>query len=407
VPVVVTLSLGTFVAHLALGERASLAFELALTVMVVACPCALGLATPTAAMVATGRALGDGVLLSGASTLERAARVDTVVLDKTGTLTLGRPRVLSVLTAEGGAHGRDDVLLAAASVEHDSEHPLARAIVGEARARGLSLGRAKRVTIAPGRGVSGHVRGAELRVGRPDYVCPDERHAEARDALTESARASAPEGATFVLVSRDGAPMGAITLGDELRPEAREAVRALFASGLRVLMLSGDAEPSARAIAAEVGIDEVHAGASPEGKLALVLALRREGRHVAMVGDGINDAAAVAAAELGVSLGSGTELARHAAHATLVGDDLRRLPRLLSLGKRTMRVMRRNLGWALVYNALALPLAAGLFRGLGVALTPMMASALMALSSVSVVTSSLSLGRRSSREGSSGEGRKS
>ena len=339
----------------------------AVAVLIIACPCAMGLATPTAIMAGTGRGALDGILIKGGEILERAAGVDTVLLDKTGTVTSGKPRVTRVHPAAG--FSEDQLLRAAASVEKWSEHPLARAIVE--RANGLDLPESVEFRAIPGTGASAVVAGEKVVVGRGE------------------------EGA--VAVEIEGRAAGSIVLADEVRPEAREAIARLRDMGLEVWMITGDHARVAQDVAREAGIDaaRVLAEVLPEHKDREVMRLRGEGRRVAMAGDGINDAPALARADAGIAIGAGTGVAIEAAGIILMRSNLHGIPEALSLARRTMRIIRQNLFWAFAYNAVGIPIAAGVFYPwTGWTLSPMIASAAMALSSVSVVTNSLRLRRK-------------
>jgi cation-transporting P-type ATPase A/B/Cu+-exporting ATPase len=379
VPAVLGLAALTLAAWLLAGASGADAVITAVAVLVIACPCALGLATPTAIMVATGRGAELGIFVTGFRALEAVRAADTVVLDKTGTLTTGRMQVTGVATAPGTTEV--ELLTLAAAVEHGSEHPIARAVV--ARAGDGPLPTVTGFRALPGRGARGAVDGREVVVGRADLFGADLFDDLA--AVTEPLAAWAATGATTVVVGVDGAVAGALAVADTVRPDAADAIAQLRAMGLTPVLLTGDAPAAARHVAAVVGIGEVHAGALPEQKVELVRRLREQGRTVAMVGDGINDAAALAAADLGIALGSGTDVAVQSADLVLVRDDLTVLPAAVRLARATIRTIRGNLVWAFGYNLAAVPLAmAGL-------LNPLLAGAAMALSSLLVVTHSLRL----------------
>ncbi|MCM6764226.1 heavy metal translocating P-type ATPase [Rathayibacter sp. ZW T2_19] len=375
VPVVVVLALATLVGWLLTGAELAAAVSPAVAVLVVACPCALGLATPTAVLVGTGRGSQLGILIRGPEVLESSRRIDTVVFDKTGTLTTG---AFEVVDASG-----DEALRMLAAVERGSEHPLAAAIVRGAEQRGLVVPEASGFRASAGFGVRARVEGRLVVAGRLRWL--EEQWGFAPGALAEQAERAAGSGGTVVGVGWDGELRGLAVLRDEPRAEASRAVASLRRRGLRVLLLTGDNPRAAAAVASVVGIDEVIAEVLPEEKLAVVERLRSEGRSVALVGDGVNDAAALAAADLGIAMGAGTDAAIEASDITLVGDDLARVPDALRLGRRTLGVIRGNLFWAFAYNVAAIPLAmAGL-------LGPLVAGAAMAFSSVFVVLNSLRL----------------
>ncbi|WP_304458195.1 heavy metal translocating P-type ATPase [Alicyclobacillus sendaiensis] len=379
VPAVLGVALVTFLVWGALGHWSHGLFA-AIAVLVIACPCSLGLATPTAIMVGTGLGAERGILVKGGEHLEAAARVDTVVIDKTGTLTLGKPVVTAVWAAQGVAE--DEVLRLAAALEAQSEHPLGRAVVEAAKARGLAVPAARDVAAVPGRGIEGVVEGARVRVGSPSWLQGAVR------GLSEPVwHKLAGPGHTVVLVAREKEMVGAIAMADEVKPDARAAIEALREMGVDVWMLTGDAEDTARAVAERLGIAHVMAGVLPGDKAAKVEALRQSGRVVAMVGDGINDAPALAAADVGMAMGTGADVALEVAGLALMRGDVGAVVDALRLARATMRKIRQNLFWALVYNVLGIPLAA-----FGI-LSPIIAGAAMAMSSVSVVSNSLLLRR--------------
>lgn len=390
VPVVIGLALATFAVWLAAGPEPAYLHALVagVTVLIIACPCAMGLAVPTAVMVATGRGAELGVLIKSGAALQTAARVDTVVLDKTGTVTEGRPRVVAV---EGGP----EILRLAASLERRSEHPLAEAVVAAARERGLALEDPAEFAALPGRGVAGRVAGLEVALGNRALL---EARGIMAGPLEDRAAALASEGATPIYVALDGRAAGLIAVADPVKPTSREAVARLHRMGLEVVMLTGDDRRTAESVARAVGVDRVVAEVTPDRKLAEVKRLQQAGRRVAMVGDGLNDAPALAQADLGIAMGTGTDVAVEAADVTLMRGDLLAVSEAIALARRTMRVMKQNLGWAFGYNAIGIPLAAGvLYPAWGLLLTPPMAAAAMALSSVTVVTNSLRLGRAGGR----------
>jgi Cu+-exporting ATPase len=355
----------------------------AVAVLVIACPCALGLATPAALMVGLGRGAGLGVLVKSAASLESANRIDTVVLDKTGTLTEGRPVVERIVA---GALPEDRLLALAAAAEGGSEHPLARAVIEAARARGLQQLEATRFAATAGGGIEARVDGSAVLVGNRAFL--------ERSGVAVPANALDGSEMTEIHVAADGTWAGGLGLADQVRPEAAEVVRALELSGLEVVMLTGDGEGPARRVADRLGIRRVVASVRPEGKAHVIRTLRSEGRHVAMVGDGVNDAPALAEATLGVAMGGGTDVAAAAADITLLRSDLRGLAHALGLARRTMAVVRQNLVWAFLYNVVGIPLAAGALYGVtGWLLSPMFASLAMSFSSTAVLANSLRLRR--------------
>ncbi|MFC9300959.1 heavy metal translocating P-type ATPase [Streptomyces albidoflavus] len=381
VPVVLVLALGTLVGWLLATDDATAAFTAAVAVLIIACPCALGLATPTALLVGTGRGAQLGILIRGPEVLENTRRVDTVVLDKTGTLTTGRMELTEVLPADGT--GETELLRLAGALEHASEHPIARAVASAAEERHGPLPPVSGFASTSGLGVRGTVEGRQVAAGRPRLLT--EAGMPLPEELERALAAAEARGRTVVAVGWDGAVRGLLTLADALRETSAEAVRELRALGLTPVLLTGDNEAVAAEVARAVGIDRVVAGVLPEGKVAEVERLRAEGRTVAMVGDGVNDAAALATADLGLAMGTGTDAAIEAGDLTLVRGDLRAAGDAIRLSRRTLATIKGNLCWAFGYNVAALPLAAA---GL---LNPMIAGAAMAFSSVFVVTNSLRL----------------
>ena len=397
VPVVLAIAAATFVGWWLLGPAPSVLYALtnAVAVLVIACPCAMGLATPTAIMVATGRGAEVGVLVRSAAALETLHRVDTMVFDKTGTLTVGRPSVVDVVPVAGAAES--EVLALAAAAEQGSEHPIGEAIVARAKELGLALPPVAEFITVPGQGVD--AMAADGRVLLGNRALMDARGVEV-DALAPRAAALAADGKTVVYLAFAGRALGLLAVADALKPEAARTVRALRELGLSVAMLTGDHRATAAAIARAAGIDRVLAEVPPEGKAAEVKALQAEGRRVAMVGDGINDAPALAQADVGIAMGSGTDVAIEAADVTLLRGDLGGVVAAVELSRRTIHVVRQNLVWAFGYNVILIPVAAGLLYPLwGVLLSPILAGAAMAFSSVSVVTNSLRLRRWRPRDG--------
>jgi P-type Cu+ transporter len=393
VPAVLGLAALTFGAWLVFGPAP--AFNLALlntvAVLIIACPCALGLATPTSVMVGTGKGAEAGILFRNAEALERLGSVHTIVLDKTGTLTEGKPRVTDVVR-EPAAPEEDELLVLAASAERPSEHPLADAIVREAvEGRGLVLADATGFAATPGGGVAAIVDGRRVLVGRTGFLADQGVDIA---GLADVLDALAADGKTPVAVAVDGAVAGAIAIADTLKPGSPEAVAGLRRQGLQVAMLTGDNRRTAEAIARAAGIDRMVADVRPEGKAEAVHALRSEGLAVAMVGDGMNDAPALAAADVGVAMGTGTDVAMDSAGITLMSGDLRGLVTAISLSRATMRNIRQNLFWAFAYNVVLIPVAMGvLYPFMGILLDPILAAAAMALSSVTVVSNALRLRR--------------
>jgi len=386
VPVVIVIAVVTFVLWLLFGPDPAYLHALvsAVTVLIIACPCAMGLAVPTAVMVATGRGAELGILIKGGEPLERSARLDTVVFDKTGTVTEGRPAVRRIMSDDEAR-----TLRLAASLERRSEHPLGEAIVAAAAERGLDLAEPREFESLTGRGVSGAVDGHRVMVGNRSLLA--DAGVEPGRYAAESERLAA-DALTPVFVAVDGRVEAVIGVADAVKPGSREAVEALRRMGLRSVMLTGDDARAAAGVARAVGIDQVVANVLPERKLEEIRRLQAEGRTVAMVGDGINDAPALAQADVGIAMGTGTDVAMEAGDITLMRGDPLGVPRAIALARRTMRVMRQNLFWAFVYNVVGIPIAAGaLYPALGLRLTPAMAAAAMAVSSVSVVMNSLRL----------------
>jgi Cu+-exporting ATPase len=362
----------------------------AIAVLIIACPCALGLATPMSIMVATGRGATSGVLFKDAEAIEHLRSIDTLIVDKTGTLTQGKPAFRTVVPAPGFA--ADEVLRVAASLDLASEHPLAEAIVAEARRRQLPLGEPDEFESSTGIGVRGVVSGRRAAVGNTVLMQQIGVDPAALVAAAEEQRAS---GASVVFVAVDGRLAGLIAVADPVKPSTPEALAALRRAGIRVVMATGDGLTTARAVARELGIDEVHGEVRPQDKAALVQRLKREGHRVAMAGDGINDAPALAAADVGIAMGTGTDVAMASSHVTLVKGDLRGIARARELSTATVANMKQNLLFAFVYNAIGVPIAAGvLYPAFGLLLSPLIAAAAMSLSSVSVVANALRLRSR-------------
>jgi Cu+-exporting ATPase len=351
----------------------------------------MGLAVPTAVMVATGRGAELGILIKGGEALQRAGDVTAVVLDKTGTITEGQPTVTDVIPAPGSPRSADELLRLVASLESSSEHPLADAIARHARERGLAVRPADEFQSITGQGAVGVVGGSFLAVGNEKLMGD---YAVDPTPLREDADRLSGEGKTPFYVAIDGALAGLLAVADPIKPTAREAIERLKRMGLDVVLLTGDNRRTAEAVARQAGIDRVVAEVLPEGKVAEVRRLQREGRVVAMVGDGINDAPALAQADVGIAIGTGTDIAVEASDVTLMRGDPRSIAAAITLSRRTMRIMKENLFWAFIYNVIGIPIAAGvLYPVFGLLLSPILASAAMAFSSVSVVTNSLRLRR--------------
>ena len=390
VPLVVAVAVAAFAAWASFGPEPRLAYGLvaAVAVLIIACPCALGLATPMSIMVGVGRGARSGILIRDAEALERMEKVDTLVIDKTGTLTEGRPSVTAVVAAEGFA--ADDVLRLAAAVEQASEHPLAAAIVREAEAKGLALARVMGFDSPAGKGAIGMVERKRVVIGSGTFLAELKI---ATDDLAAEAEKLRADGATVIFVAINGESAAAIAIADKVKATTPAALAALRASGIRIVMLTGDNRTTAEAVARRLGIAEVEAEVLPDGKAEIVTRLKRQGRVVAMAGDGVNDAPALAAADVGIAMGSGTDVAIESAGITLLKGDLTGIDRARNLSRATMRNIRQNLFFAFAYNSAGVPIAAGiLYPTFGILLSPVIAAAAMALSSVSVVANALRLG---------------
>jgi len=390
VPVVLAVSVLTFVIWMWLGPEPRLAHAIvnAVAVLIIACPCALGLATPMSIMVGVGRGAQLGVLIKNAEALERLEKTDTLVVDKTGTLTEGKPRLTDILPADG--FDTNDFLRLAASLEQASEHPLAAAIVREAKDQSIDLEGVKDFRSVTAGGVVGAVGDRVVMVGKPDFL-RDEKIA-GLEPLEASAVKLQEDGKTAMFVAIDGRAAGILAVSDPVKATTAEAIKDLHALGLEIVMLTGDNRRTAGAVAKQLGLDSVEAGIEPAGKVAHVKKLRADGKHVAMAGDGINDAPALSEAEVGIAMGTGTDVAMQSAGITLVKGDLRGIAQAIRLSRATMRNIRQNLVFAFLYNALGIPIAAGvLYPFFGLLLSPIIAGAAMSLSSVSVITNALRL----------------
>jgi P-type Cu+ transporter len=391
VPAVIAAAVLAFAAWAMVGPEPRLTFGLvaAVTVLIIACPCALGLATPMSIMVGIGRGAHAGILIRDAEALQQLESIDTLVIDKTGTLTEGKPKVVAVVPAAGV--DENELLRLAASVERGSEHPLARAILDAARQRGLALSDVSDFASPSGKGATGTVDGKHVALG--NTMLMHELNIATHE-LDNAAEGSRQNGATAIYAAIDGRAAGVIAIADPVKSSAQAALQALRADGLRIVMLTGDNLTTARAVAKLLGIDEVEAGILPERKSEVVQRLRGEGRRVAMAGDGVNDAPALAAADVGIAMGGGTDVAIESAGITLLTGDLMGLVRARQLSRATMRNIRQNLAFAFLYNAAGVPIAAGaLYPLFGILLSPMVGAAAMALSSVSVIANALRLAR--------------
>jgi Cu+-exporting ATPase len=389
VPAVIVVAIAAFAAWSWFGPEPRLAFGLvaAVSVLIIACPCALGLATPMSIMVGVGRGAQGGVLIKNAEALERMEKIDTLVVDKTGTLTEGKPKVVAIVPAAGLAE--DDILRLAASVERASEHPLADAIVRAAKEKQLVLGQVEQFDSPTGKGATGKVDGKTVALGNARYLASIGIDTTALDAEAERLRG---DGATVINMAVDGRLAGLFAIADPVKASTPEALKALAAEGIKVIMLTGDNRTTAEAVARRLGIAEVEAEVLPDQKSAVVTKLQKAGRIVAMAGDGVNDAPALAAAEVGIAMGTGTDVAMESAGVTLLKGDLIGIARARKLSQATMSNIRQNLFFAFIYNAAGIPIAAGiLYPAFGLLLSPIIAAAAMALSSVSVVGNALRL----------------
>ncbi len=391
VPTVVVISIAAFLFWLAFAPSPALVFAIAasVSVLIIACPCALGLATPISITTAAGRGAQAGVLIKDAEALERMARVDTVIVDKTGTLTLGKPKLTDVLALAD--RDEQEVLALAAALERGSEHPLAEAIVEGAQEQGITLLQAEQFEAVTGKGVQGVVEGSTVALGNPAMMQQLGLDTASADEIADGLRS---DGKTAMYIAVDGALSGIVAVADPIKETTEGAIRDLHALGLRVIMATGDNQRTAEAVAGKLGIDEVRAGVLPEDKKALVEELRRNGAHIAMAGDGVNDAPALAAADVGIAMGTGADVAVESAGITLLGGDLVGIVRARKLAKATLRNIKQNLFFAFAYNAAGVPVAAGiLYPVFGLLLSPMIAAAAMSLSSVSVISNALRLRR--------------
>jgi Cu+-exporting ATPase len=389
VPAVVLAAIAAAIAWGVAGPEPRLAYALlvAVSVLIIACPCALGLATPMSIMVGVGRGAQAGVLIRDADALERLEKVTTIVVDKTGTLTEGRPSLQRVLAH--GKHGETDVLTVAAAVESSSEHPLGRAVVESAKERGIQIPAVQEFDSDPGLGVWGRVGDRDVQIGNLRLM---ERYGVKADQLAVSAEAVRERGATAIFVAIDGLPAGVLVIEDAIKATTADAIAALRRKGIRIVMLTGDNFRTAQAVGGKLEVDEVIADVLPEDKANAVRRLQEEGAVVAMAGDGVNDAPALAQADVGIAMGTGTDVAMESAGVTLVNGDLQGIVRAVNLSHLTMRNIRQNLLFAFGYNAIGVPIAAGvLYPFFGLLLSPIFASLAMSLSSVSVVTNALRL----------------
>ncbi|NLI61539.1 MAG: copper-translocating P-type ATPase, partial [Clostridiales bacterium] len=389
VPIVLGIGIVAGLAWWISGESAIFSLTIFISVLVIACPCALGLATPTAIMVGTGKGAENGVLIKSGEALETAHRIDTVVLDKTGTITLGEPKVTDILVY--GDIDEDELLRLSASAEKGSEHPLGEAIVERAREQGMELETLEAFNAIPGHGIEAKLLGRSMLLGNKRLM--NDRKVDLGEAL-DHWQSLAQEGKTPMYISIDGKLAGIIAVADVLKDSSYDAIKALHRLGLEVAMITGDNERTAQAIAKQVGIDRVLADVLPQDKAHEVKKLQAQGKRVAMVGDGINDAPALAQADIGIAIGSGTDVAMESADIVLMRSDLKDVSTAIELSKKTITNIKQNLFWAFAYNTAGIPIAGGLLYIFGgPLLNPMIAAAAMAFSSVSVVTNALRLKR--------------
>jgi P-type Cu+ transporter len=386
---VIIVALLAFGAWAYFGPEPRLAFGMvaAVSVLIIACPCALGLATPMSIMVGVGRGAQAGVLIKNAEALERMEKIDTLVVDKTGTLTEGKPKVVAIVAAAG--FQENEILRLAASVERASEHPLADALVRSANERKLDLGKVEDFNSPTGKGVTGKVDGKSIALGNSKFLASIGIETQSLEAESERLR---EDGATVIDIAIDGQLAGLFAIADPIKPSTPDALKALASEGIKVIMLTGDNRTTASAVARKLGISDVESEVLPDQKSAVVTKLQKSGRIVAMAGDGVNDAPALAAAEVGIAMGTGTDVAMESAGITLLKGDLTGIVRARKLSQATMSNIRQNLFFAFIYNAAGIPIAAGiLYPAFGILLSPIIAAAAMALSSVSVVGNALRL----------------
>jgi Cu+-exporting ATPase len=392
VPAVLGIAVVTFIVWAAVGPEPRFAYAIvnAVAVLIIACPCALGLATPMSIMVGVGRGAQAGVLIKKAEAIERMEKVRTLVVDKTGTLTEGKPRLTTIVPA--GSMQEDELLAFAAAVEQNSEHPLAAAIVQGAKDRGVKPPRVTDFESTTGGGVIGRVDGREVLVGKPEFL--RSRGVVGLDEWERNAAELQLQGETAIFIAIDGKPAGIVAVSDPVKESTPVAIQHLRELGIKIVMLTGDNERTARAVAEKLGIDNIEAGVEPQHKIDRVRALRGQNNVVAMAGDGINDAPALAAADVGIAMGTGTDVAMESAGITLIKGDLRGIEKAIRLSRAMMSNIRQNLFFAFIYNALGVPIAAGvLYPFFGILLSPIIAGAAMSLSSVSVIANALRLHR--------------